>query len=149
MTNPFLRVELHSDGACLGNPGPGGWACILRPEGQLEDERVLVGGEAESEKVRRLANKFPNPRLRILLNEPLTSVARELTGCKVFVGHDSGITHLAAALGVRCVVLWAQTNERVWRPPGELVHILKPYNNTTPVEPRVVFKFVKNFTSVH
>ena len=46
MTNPFLRVELHSDGACLGNPGPGGWACILRPAGQLEDERVLVGGEA-------------------------------------------------------------------------------------------------------
>lgn len=46
MTNTFLHVELHSDGACLGNPGPGGWACILRPTGQLKDERVLVGGEA-------------------------------------------------------------------------------------------------------
>lgn len=46
MSNPFLCVELHSDGACLGNPGPGGWACIVRPTGQLDEERVLVGGEA-------------------------------------------------------------------------------------------------------
>jgi len=32
----------------------------------------------------------------------------------------------------------------VWRPLGEMVHILKPYNNITPVEPRAVFKIVKN-----
>jgi ribonuclease HI len=28
--NPLKRVSLISDGSCLGNPGPGGWACILR-----------------------------------------------------------------------------------------------------------------------
>jgi len=105
---------------------------------------MIVGGEAETKRVRRLGSKFPNPRLRLLLNEPLTNVVRELAGCRIFVGHDSGITHLAAALGVRCVVLWAQTNEKVWRPLGEMVHILKPYNNITPVEPRAVFKIVKN-----
>ncbi len=110
---------------------------------------MLVGGEAETERVRRLGSKFPISRLRLLLNEPLTSVARELAGSRNFVGHDSGITHLAAALGVRCVVLWAQTNEKVWGPPGEMVHILKPCNNTTLVEPLVVFQFVKKFMSVH
>lgn len=31
------RVQLITDGACLGNPGPGGWACILR-YGQLSKE---------------------------------------------------------------------------------------------------------------
>ena len=31
------RVQLITDGACLGNPGPGGWACILR-FGQLSKE---------------------------------------------------------------------------------------------------------------
>ena len=36
-------VEVHTDGACLGNPGPGGWAALLR-YGQRE--RELVGGEA-------------------------------------------------------------------------------------------------------
>ena len=35
-------VEVHTDGACLGNPGPGGWAALLR-YGALE--RELVGGE--------------------------------------------------------------------------------------------------------
>ncbi len=36
-------VYIATDGACLGNPGPGGWAAILRYGGH---ERVLVGGEA-------------------------------------------------------------------------------------------------------
>ncbi|MEN1960236.1 ribonuclease HI [Luteimonas sp. MJ246] len=35
-------VEVHTDGACLGNPGPGGWAALLRYGAQ---ERELVGGE--------------------------------------------------------------------------------------------------------
>ena len=36
-------VEIHTDGACSGNPGPGGWAAILRWKGQ---ERELAGGAA-------------------------------------------------------------------------------------------------------
>ena len=35
-------VEIHGDGACLGNPGPGGWACLLRHD---KRERELAGGE--------------------------------------------------------------------------------------------------------
>jgi ribonuclease HI len=35
-------VGIHTDGACLGNPGPGGWAALLR---HGEKERELVGGE--------------------------------------------------------------------------------------------------------
>lgn len=36
------QVEIHTDGACLGNPGPGGWAALLRWRG---NERELAGGE--------------------------------------------------------------------------------------------------------
>ncbi|MCK7595568.1 ribonuclease HI [Pseudomarimonas salicorniae] len=39
------RVEVSTDGACLGNPGPGGWAALLRYAGR---ERELVGGEAQT-----------------------------------------------------------------------------------------------------
>ena len=35
-------VELYTDGACSGNPGPGGWGCILRFKGT---EKELCGGE--------------------------------------------------------------------------------------------------------
>ena len=36
-------VEIHTDGACLGNPGPGGWGALLRFAGR---ERELAGGDA-------------------------------------------------------------------------------------------------------
>ncbi len=39
------HVEIHTDGACLGNPGPGGWAALLRYNAR---ERELAGGEAHT-----------------------------------------------------------------------------------------------------
>ena len=42
---PPVRATLHTDGACLGNPGPGGWAAILQ---WGEHESVLKGGLANS-----------------------------------------------------------------------------------------------------
>ena len=104
---------------------------------------LLVGGEAEFEKVRRLAALFPNANLRVLLNEPLTTVSRELAACRLFVGHDSGITHLAAALGLPCLVLWAETNEKVWRPLGDHVHIIKNPDGIMLIEPCFIFGLIK------
>ena len=37
------RIEIFTDGACSGNPGPGGWAAILRSGAH---EREISGGEA-------------------------------------------------------------------------------------------------------
>jgi ribonuclease HI len=39
------RVEIYTDGACRGNPGPGGWGALLRSSGR---ERTLYGGEAHT-----------------------------------------------------------------------------------------------------
>jgi ribonuclease HI len=36
------RIEIFTDGACSGNPGPGGWGAILRTDGH---EKELSGGE--------------------------------------------------------------------------------------------------------
>jgi ribonuclease HI len=41
MTRP-PRVEIFTDGACRGNPGPGGWAAILRSGGH---EKEIFGGD--------------------------------------------------------------------------------------------------------
>ena len=38
-------VEIFTDGACSGNPGPGGWAAILRFRGE---QKELTGGERET-----------------------------------------------------------------------------------------------------
>ena len=39
---PKKEVTIYTDGACSGNPGPGGWAAILKYGGR---EKVLSGGE--------------------------------------------------------------------------------------------------------
>ncbi|WP_018234049.1 ribonuclease HI [Thioalkalivibrio thiocyanodenitrificans] len=39
------RVEIFTDGACRGNPGPGGWGAVLRYRGK---ERTLKGAEPET-----------------------------------------------------------------------------------------------------
>ena len=38
-------VEIHTDGACSGNPGPGGWGALLRYRGK---EKEIYGGEPET-----------------------------------------------------------------------------------------------------
>jgi ribonuclease HI len=43
--NMSERVELFTDGACLGNPGPGGWAALLRFN---DTEKELSGGEPQT-----------------------------------------------------------------------------------------------------
>lgn len=39
------NIQLFTDGACLGNPGPGGWAALLRYQ---EHEKMFSGGEKET-----------------------------------------------------------------------------------------------------
>ena len=39
------QVQIFTDGACQGNPGPGGWGAILRYQGR---EREISGGEAQT-----------------------------------------------------------------------------------------------------
>lgn len=86
---------------------------------------LLVGGEAEGERLQRLAAALTPTRCVVAKSLPLAELARRLKSCLGFVGHDSGITHLAAAVGLPCVVLWAHTVEEIWRPQGERVQIIR------------------------
>ena len=45
MTNTAKLVDAYTDGACRGNPGPGGWGVVLR---YGEHEKRLYGGERET-----------------------------------------------------------------------------------------------------
>jgi ribonuclease HI len=73
-----IDVEIYTDGACRGNPGPGGWGALLRAGGR---ERELYGGEPAT----------TNNRME------LTAVIRGLEAlkrrCKVRVYTDSQYVH--------------------------------------------------------
>jgi heptosyltransferase III len=88
---------------------------------------LLVGGEAEGERLERLSGAVPAHagRIHVARSLDLAELARRLQHCSGMVGHDSGISHLAAALGLPTVVLWGDTVEEVWRPPHSHVTLLK------------------------
>ena len=89
---------------------------------------LLVGCEAEGERLQRLANGMPSDRLEIAQHIPLGDLAPRLANCAGYIGHDSGVTHLASALGLPTLVLWGPSNQTIWRPLGEKVRVLNQHS---------------------
>ncbi len=78
--------------------------------GPVEEERAEIGEEWGSAiLVRRLG---------------LAQVAASLSRCALYLGNDSGITHLAAALGVETVALFGPTDPVQWAPRGKKVTLI-------------------------
>jgi heptosyltransferase III len=65
--------------------------------------------------------ELPNRRME---NLSLLKVAEELRRCRLFIGNDSGITHIAAYWGTPTVALFGATDPKVWGPVGRRVRIL-------------------------
>lgn len=86
---------------------------------------LLVGGEADEERVTQLAAVLPNDRMKAIKNLPLTKLASVLQNCALFIGHDSGISHLAAAVGTPCLLLFGPTDPAVWAPANPKVRVLR------------------------
>lgn len=134
---PRLRVHATRDPQHILalHPGSGSerknwpepkWAELLRHlVASTKINVLLVGGEAEGERLRRLAAALPTGRVIVAQSLPLIELASQLQSCAAFVGHDSGITHLAAALGLPTLALWADSVEEIWRPQGAYVTIIK------------------------
>jgi heptosyltransferase-2 len=57
-------------------------------------------------------------------NLPLPHLAALLEG-QTFVGHDSGISHIAAAAGARCLLLFGKTDPAIWAPANANVTVLR------------------------
>jgi ADP-heptose:LPS heptosyltransferase len=79
---------------------------------------TVISGEAEPDDV--LAGIGTRVRGR-----PLAELAGHLAGCRLFIGHDSGISHLAAAAGAPGVLLFGPTDPRRWAPPAPTMRVLQ------------------------
>jgi heptosyltransferase III len=88
-------------------------------------EFLLVSGEAEAERVDRLARLLPSNRAQHAHHLPLHELATRISTCRAFIGHDSGISHLAAAVGLPGLVLWGPSNENIWRPRSSRFRVLQ------------------------
>lgn len=64
----------------------------------------------------------------------LPIVAALLQRCEVFVGNDSGISHMAAAVGTSTLAIFGSTDPRCWGPRGKSVIILQRGNAISAIE---------------
>jgi len=88
---------------------------------------VWLAGPAEEGLLPYLEGLAAAQGQEVWVQEPLERVARLLARSEIFLGGDSGISHLAAAAGARrVVVLYGPTDPRVWAPWGEQVTVLTP-----------------------
>ncbi|MCX7590464.1 MAG: glycosyltransferase family 9 protein, partial [Kiritimatiellae bacterium] len=99
----------------------------------LSLQPVFVVGEAE---------KNLGPTLRaeqmVVLEKPrLRDLAAFFAVCSAYVGNDSGVTHLAAALGLPVVAIFGPTDPAVWGPRGDNVRILRQNAPRDPGPPAV------------
>ncbi len=83
---------------------------------------VLIGPAEQGQ--RAFWSEAGGPSLSVKEGLPILEVARMLRRAALYVGNDSGITHLAAAVGVPVVALFGPTDPVRWAPRGRDVEIL-------------------------
>jgi ADP-heptose:LPS heptosyltransferase len=85
---------------------------------------VLLEGPADQEPVERVLQLCASQPI-VLKGLDILTVAGVLAQAHLFVGQDSGVTHLAALLGVRTVALFGPTDSDRWGPSGPDVTVVK------------------------
>ena len=151
--NRALRAYRHKEHIAI-HPGSGGahkcwpahsFAAVIeqlwnphRPQ-RSEAERVsilrhshsvlLLVGPADRERVHDILNSIRHPpkpgMLKVLVDAPLLKVAQQLQQCRCYLGNDSGITHLAAMLGVPTIALFGPSDPAIWHPVGPSVRVIR------------------------
>jgi heptosyltransferase III len=91
---------------------------------------LLLAGPADHERLATLldalAPRYGKKLLRTLVNASLMEVAKQLLQCQCYIGNDSGITHLAAMLGIPTIAIFGPSDPANWRPLGPTVKVLRP-----------------------
>jgi ADP-heptose:LPS heptosyltransferase len=82
---------------------------------------LIITGEAEDPATRAALAPFGTSVHAL----PLEDLITRLKSCRFFIGHDSGIGHLAAACGVPSLFLFGPTDPAIWAPPAEHVTVLR------------------------
>jgi heptosyltransferase III len=110
---PRLNVEAAGGAELVIHPGAGGaakrWPASRFAElaHELGLVTAVVRGPADPDFQLEPAHETWD-------NLPLPELVRRLKGSRLFVGNDSGITHLAAAVGTPTVAIYVSTNPEIW-----------------------------------
>lgn len=132
----FLRQNLASrDRLILLHPGSGsprklwsscGWLGLIN---RLSSERnlrfALLQGPADAEIVHQLRSQLKTVTPITVENWRLGKLAALMSESSLYLGNDSGVTHLAAACGAPTIALFGPTDPEIWAPRGPRVKIVR------------------------
>ena len=135
LSRPIVAIHPGS-GSKEKNWPPENWIELVQSKGGLsrangepdhigkQPSLVVVSGEADKAQTAQLEHDWKDRDVRFAKNLPLPQLAAVLEHT-IFVGHDSGISHLAAAAGANCILLFGPTDPNVWAPKNENVRVLR------------------------
>ena len=92
--------------------------------GNFAGSLVIVSGEADESQTAQLRSTWRSSRVRFATSLALTDLAALLEN-KIFVGHDSGISHLAAAADANCILLFGPTDPAIWAPLNKNARVIQ------------------------
>jgi ADP-heptose:LPS heptosyltransferase len=129
--SPLQRVAIHlGSGSARKNWPVERWVTLASEIEKLPAELIVVTGEADKWVAAAFLEKYQSPQMKVCDSLPALVLAAELRRCRLFVGHDSGVSHLAAAVGTPTVALFGPTDPAIWRPLGGHVTVVRSPSRT-------------------
>ncbi len=105
------------------------FAAVIEQVWQQGRPVLLLAGPADQERLDDVLRALPAQdtwgSLKVLKNASLLELACKLQECKDYLGNDSGITHLAAMLGIPTVALFGPSDVVIWHPLGPRVRVIR------------------------
>ena len=91
------------------------------------EELLLLTGEAEDDRLAEIGAVLSAGGIRVIPAHHLDfdALVERLRGVRLFFGHDSGISHLAAACGVPSLLVFGPTDPGIWAPQNEGVAVVR------------------------
>jgi ADP-heptose:LPS heptosyltransferase len=125
--------------------GDDNWARLLRlMAGRYPNlALVFIGSADESPRAAALALQWPGPVVNLCGRLAPRESAAAMQNAELFVGHDSGPMHLAAAVGIPCVAMFGPVNmPKWWHPMGPRHHVIHNMAGVRAISPAEVFEVV-------
>jgi heptosyltransferase-2 len=124
-SKPIIAIHPGSGSPQKNWPLENWIALFSQPNHFSNIERILViSGEADEPQTRQLERKWSDRNVCFARSLPLCQLAAVVER-SIFVGHDSGISHLAAAAGANSILLFGPTDPDVWAPANDNVRVLR------------------------
>lgn len=153
-TSTRPRVAIHpGSGSASKNWSFESWASVLAElHRKLDIEYVVTSGEAEHETIGQFLalldiRKLPYTHLSGLALPELGAVLNDVD---FYLGHDSGVSHLAASAGAKGLLLFGPTNPEIWAPVSpDMKRLVSKDKSLGGIQVQEVLKALGEWTSSH